>query len=266
MKTSLSHLPPVRRRQYAHAGVLFCTVVGVVYFSALNEYNHLEGFVRLPQSLVWLFRNFVPDGQSWARLPTILQKLNETFFLSVAAASTGACAALLFSILATRRMRVNRFVGVLATAVATISRNVPVAAWAMILLFSFGQNIMTGFFALFLNSFGFLTRSFREAIDESSGDVLEAQRAVGATGLQMVFQGVIPCALPQMISWTLFMIETNIRNAALIGLLTGTGIGFVFLLYYQNLNYGAAGLVVIGLIMVILCIELLSHHIRRAIL
>ncbi len=266
MRDAFLHVPPVRRRQFAHAGVLLCTFIGVVCFSFLNEYNHLEGFIRMPQAIVWLFRNFVPDQRGWTRLPVILQKLNETFFLSVAAASMGACAALLFSILATRRMRVNRFLGIVATAIATISRNVPVAAWAMILLFSFGQNIMTGFFALFLNSFGFLTRSFREVIDETSADVLEAQRAVGATGLQMVFQGVIPCALPQMISWTLFMIETNIRNATLIGLLTGTGIGFVFLLYYQNLNYGAAGLVVVGLIVVILSIELLSHHIRRVIL
>ncbi len=259
-------IPPVRRRQWAHGSLLLVTFAGIIIFSLLNGYNHLEGIAALPRSLAWLFGNFIPDKNALPRLPVILRKLNETFFLSVAAGSTGACMALLFAVLASRLMRINRTVGFLAISLASVCRNVPVAAWAMILLFSFGQNIMTGFFALFLNSFGFLSRSFREVIDESSGDVLESQRAVGATGVQMVFQGIIPCALPQMISWTLFMIETNIRNATLVGLLTGTGIGFLFLLYYQHLNYGSAGLVVVGLIAVILVIELIAHHIRRVIL
>lgn len=52
-------------------------------------------------------------------------------------------------------------------AVASLFRNIPVVAWAFILLFSFKQASAL-FFALFLTSFGYLTRCFLESIDEMS--------------------------------------------------------------------------------------------------
>ena len=51
----------------------------------------------------------------------------------------------------------------------------------MILLFSFGQSSLTGYFALFFGSFGFLTRAFIETIDEVSGSSVEALGATGAS-------------------------------------------------------------------------------------
>ena len=32
----------------------------------------------------------------------------------------------------------------------------------------------------------------------------------------------------------LYMVETNIRDATLVGILTGTGIGFAFNLFYKS--------------------------------
>lgn len=136
----------------------------------------------------------------------------------------------------------------------------------MILLFSFGQSSLTGYFALFFGSFGFLTRAFVETIDEASGGSVEALRATGASYFSIIFQSVIPSSVPQMISWVLFMIETNIRSATLIGLLTGSGIGFTFNLYYKSLNYDIASLVVITIIVAILFIESISNYVRRVIL
>ncbi len=262
----MSPLPdPNSLRCVKRWGALLATVAAVVFFSFYNGFNHLDGMLNTPRALYWLATNFLPTAESWADSPYILRKLIETVFLSIAAATTAACFALFAAILASYSMRLNTPLATLASLAASVTRNIPLAAWAMILLFSFGQNVLTGYFALFLNSFGFLTRAFREVINESSSEVVEAQRAVGGSWMQIVFQGVIPNTLPQMISWTLFMIETNIRHAALVGLLTGTGIGFVFMLYYQNLNYGSAGLVVLGLVVTILGIEGISSNIRRKI-
>ena len=62
------------------------------------------------------------------------------------------------------------------------------------------------------------------------------------------------------------MIETNIRSSTLIGMLTGTGIGFIFDLYYKNMNYHVASLVVVLIIITVIVIEILSNKIRRVIL
>jgi phosphonate transport system permease protein len=133
-------------------------------------------------------------------------------------------------------------------------------------LFSFGQNILTGFFALFFATFGMLTRAFIETIDEVSADCVEALHATGATYMQTVFQGIIPSSMPEIISWILYMIETNIRTSTLIGILTATGIGYLFDLYYKRLDYGSASLVVISIVVLVIIIEIISNQIRKAIM
>ena len=107
---------------------------------------------------------------------------------------------------------------------------------------------------------------FVETIDEVSASCVEALRATGATYLQTVFQGIIPSALPEIISWVLYMIEFNIRDSTLIGLITATGIGALFDLYYKRLDYGSAGLVVICVVVLVIIIETTSNKIRKVIM
>jgi phosphonate transport system permease protein len=57
--------------------------------------------------------------------------------------------------------------------------------------------------------------------------------------------------------------EMNIRNATLVGILTGTGIGFTFNLYYKSMNYDDASLVVLTIVVAILLIEFISNTVRK---
>jgi phosphonate transport system permease protein len=100
----------------------------------------------------------------------------------------------------------------------------------------------------------------------SAADTVEALRATGARYGAIISQSVIPACLPQLISWLLYMIETNIRSATLVGILTGTGIGFLFDLYFKNFSYGSASLVVLVTVVTVILIEVLSNAIRRTIL
>jgi phosphonate ABC transporter permease subunit PhnE len=248
--------------------LLFLSILAAVTILAIiiTEYNVVKGFSSLPKAVEWGLVNFYPTQESLTKLPAILDKLIETLLVSIAATTTGAVIALLFALLGSNTTRVNAFFGGISRGIATIFRNIDVAAWAMILLFSFGQSSLTGYFALFFGSFGFLTRAFVETIDEVSGGSVEALQATGAGYFSIIFQSVIPASLPQMISWILFMIETNIRSATLIGLLTGSGIGFTFNLYYKSLHYDVASLVVVVIIAAILFIESVSNYVRRAVL
>ncbi|WP_373232386.1 PhnE/PtxC family ABC transporter permease [Cohnella sp.] len=243
-----------------------CILLLTVLFITLTEYNVMKGFTSIPKAVTWSITNFYPNEKSLEKLPSILDKLIETVLISIASATVASLFAGFFAIMGANTTKVNRVFAVLSRGIATIFRNIDVAAWALILLFAFGQSALTGYFALFFVSFGFLTRVFMETIDEASTDSVEALRAAGAGYFAIIFQSVIPSCISQMISWILFVIETNIRNATLIGILTGTGIGFAFDLYYKSLNYHAASLVVILTIIAIFTIESLSNYIRRVIL
>lgn len=105
-----------------------------------------------------------------------------------------------------------------------------------------------------------------ETIDEVGNNSIEALQAVGGSYFHIVFQAVLPESMPQMISWLLFMIETNIRDATLVGVLTGTGIGFSFQLYYSSFDYHAASLVVVFIVITVIFIEFVSNYVRRVIL
>ena len=62
------------------------------------------------------------------------------------------------------------------------------------------------------------------------------------------------------------MIETNIRSSTLIGMLTATGIGYLFDLYYKRMDYGSASLVVIAIVILVIAIEIISNRIRKVIM
>ncbi|MBA2938787.1 ABC transporter permease subunit [Paenibacillus sp. CGMCC 1.16610] len=248
--------------------LLFCglllalTVIAVL----ITNYNVIKGFTSIPKAAEWAFNNFYPDEKALKRLPVIISSLTETVLVSIAATTVAALFALMFAIAGSHTTGTGGVLGFVSRSIATVFRNIDVAAWSMILLISFGQNVLTGYFALFFGSFGFLTRAFTESIDEVSSSSVEALKSTGAGYFSIICQSVIPSCIPQLISWILFMMETNIRQATLIGILTGTGIGFLFSLYYKSLNYSAASLIVIVLVLAIFSIEAISNYLRKVIL
>jgi len=250
------------------AWVIFCAALILAVgwgASIITNFDPIRGIESLPRAIGWAFANFYPNASAMERLPQILPRLLDTIFISVAAAASGALAAIVFAVLGSETTKVNRFFSVICRFIATLFRNIDVSVWSLVLLFSFGQNEVTGFMALFFASFGFLTRAFMETIDEVSGSSIEALRASGAGYLAVICRSVIPSSSPQMMSWLLYMLETNVRSAVLVGLLTGTGIGFSFDLYYKSLNYSSASLVVILIVLTIVLIEFISNTVRKAV-
>jgi len=245
----------------------FLGIAALFIISAVvTNYDVIKGFESIPQAVSWMTKNLVPNENSWEKLPNILKKLVETTLVSVAVTVCSAICAFFFSLLGTKTTKVNPRIGRITRIIAAFFRNVPDVVWVMLLLFSFGQNILTGFFALFFYTFGMLTRTFIETIDEVSASCVEALHATGATPLQTVFQGIVPSSIPEIISWVLYMIEHNIRTSMFIGMLTATGIGYLFDMYYKRMDFGAASLAAISIVAIVIIIELTSNKIRKVIM
>ncbi len=254
------------RRKRMYTLVLFTVLLLFFLASYLTEYDVAAGITSFPKAVLWVVTNLVPDEKSLTRLPRILDRLFDTVLLSVAVTVVAAIFAFFFSLMGSKTTKINGILARIVRIIAAFFRNVPDVVWAILLLFSFGQNILTGFFALFFTTFGMLTRTFIETIDEVSADCVEALHASGATYMQTVFQGIVPSSLSEIITWVLFMIETNIRSSTLIGILTATGIGYMFDLYYKRLDYASASLVILSIVIVVIVLENISSKIRKAIL
>jgi phosphonate transport system permease protein len=255
----------VKRR---NDGLLLFAVLGALTVGSIviTQYDVATGFTSIGKALVWGAINFYPNAHALMKLPDMAEKLWETVLMSVAATTIAGIFALILAMVGSRTTRINSFFSILARGLASVLRNIPLVAWALILMLAFSQSLLTGYLALFFGSLGFLTRAFIETVDEVSIHAVEALRATGAGYPSIIFQAVLPSSLPQLISWLLFMIDTNIREATLVGVLTGTGIGFSFDLYYKNFQFHEASLVVILIVITIIAVEMISNYIRRIIL
>ena len=140
--------------------VLLLIIVFCIISSKITDFNSLKGLLSIPDAFLWMITNFIPEANSFWKLPNILNKLIETILLSVAATTVAAGFALFFGVMGSKVTKVNGIISTVSRFIASVSRNVPDAVWAMIFLLSFGQNVLTGYFALFFVSFGVLTRAF----------------------------------------------------------------------------------------------------------
>ncbi|KGA99028.1 phosphonate ABC transporter permease [Alkalihalobacillus alcalophilus ATCC 27647 = CGMCC 1.3604] len=256
----------IRKRKWQGSLIFFAVILISYASSVVTNFDLIDGVATLPAAFQWIVSNLMITADAFEKLPGIMDKLIETIFMSIAATTIAALVSIFLGCMGSKTTRTNGALSVFARFIASASRNIPVVAWALILLISFGQNSMTGFLALFVGTVGFLTRAFIEAIDEADQSAFEALQASGATYFQIVSKAVLPQCLPQMISWTLFMVETNIRSATLVGILTGTGIGYTFDLYYKMLDYEAVALITMTIVIAVIMIELASNQIRKVIL
>ena len=255
-----------QKRKITYTLVFLSLILIFCGASLVTQFHLAEGIQSFPAALHWIFSNLIPDETAMERLPKILDKLVETALLSVAVTVLAGICAFFFSLLGSGITKIHWSINRLVRIVAAFFRNVPDVVWAMLLMFSFGQNILTGFFALFFTTFGLLTRAFIETIDEVSSNCVEALEDTGGRFIHVVFQGILPSSLPGVITWVLYMIETNIRSSTLIGILTATGIGYLFDLYYKRLDFSSASLVVLSIVVLVLVIEGVSNKIRKVIL
>lgn len=266
MKGSIEVRKAFRRRNLAALGCFALLAVLTLGSSIVTSFDWPASLRAFPKAIGWMAANFIPNDRALRNAPKIALKLAETVLVSIMATVIAAACAFAMAILGSKTTRPHPLVSGIVRLIASLCRNIPVVAWAMILLLSFGQNILTGLISLFIGTFGFLTRAFMETVDEAAESSVEALRASGAPWLATVTQAVVPSIMPQVASWMLYMVETNIRDATLVGILTGTGIGFLFDLYYKSLNFPSAAFVVLCIVAVVILIETGSNALRRVIL
>lgn len=254
------------KKRLIQSGVL--ALVGAIYVVGcyILKFDTFEGAMSIPKAFQWLAVNFMPTQNSISYLPQIISKLISTVLMSIASVVVAAVIAIFFAILGSKATGINKFMQIFVRGIASFFRNIPLVAWAMILLFSFKQIDFTGFLALLLMTIGFLIRAFMEIIEDEAGEAMLALKATGASYFQAIFQAVIPQIIPSLISWILYMIENNVRDATLVGILTGTGIGFIFDMYYKSFRFDAAGMTVLAIIVVVIAWETLSNQNRKVIL
>ncbi|AVK61926.1 phosphonate ABC transporter, permease protein PhnE [Lactobacillus sp. CBA3605] len=266
MKTNFQSPQQFFRQRRLRLFVVLLILIGIYVASvAIVNFQTMTSLAQVPAGLIWLFKNFVPTASSISYLGPILYQLWRTLIVAISSTVCASLFALILAVLGAKTTSPASGLRLAIRLIASLLRNIPVVAWSMILLFSFKQSDLTGFLALFFMTLGYLIRAFTETIEDLNAEKLQALQAVGANYFQCVFCGVLPEVASTLTSWVLYMIENNLRDATLVGILTGTGIGFLFNHYFKSFRYDAAGLIVLLIAVLVILLELTSTQIRRAI-
>ena len=106
-----------------------------------------------------------------------------------------------------------------------VLRGVPDFAWALLLANFCGIGTPTGVFAIAISVAGILGKVLSEQWDNQEGARYAFLQSTGATPLQTFLFGIQPLSARAMLSFVLMRTECAIRNASVIGVIAGGGLG-----------------------------------------
>ena len=154
----------------------------------------------------------------------------------------------------------------LARLMMTLSRSIHEIVWALFFVAVVGLGAMAGIFALAMRSVGFIAKMSAEAIEDIDPGPVEAIRAVGGNGFQVLLYAILPQVLPQILGVIVFEWEINIRRSAILGLVGAGGLGLMFFRQMNTFNFPGVTTVIIAILGIIVIGEVVSHFARRSVI
>lgn len=154
----------------------------------------------------------------------------------------------------------------LALLIIVSSRSINSLIWALLLVTILGPGILAGILAIALRSIGFIGKLLYEAIEEIDESQVEAVRATGASGAQIIDYAIVPQILPAFAGITVFRWDINIRESTILGLVGAGGIGLQLQSSLNTLAWSQVSVIFILILATVVVSEWVSAKVRHAII
>jgi phosphonate transport system permease protein len=206
-------------------------------------------------------RGFAPPDVTPAFLRKTLVATLETLSMSALGTAIAALFGLMLALPAGGRF--GQFARGATRLVLNVSRSIPELVWAAILLIAAGLGPFAGTLALAFHTSGVLGRLFADALENSSPLPETALRINGARPLAAFFYATLPQTLPQMMSYTLYRWENNIRAAAILGVVGAGGLGQMLKYHLSLFQMHQAATVILAMLVLVALVDAISFILRR---
>lgn len=245
--------PILRYAIYGGVALYLVVAFGTV---ELNWARMSEGVVRAGR----LFAGFLqPDFTS--RWDDIQAGLLESLTMTVTSTIVGIILSVPFGIGAARNIAPLP-VYAFCRAFIAVARSLQEVIIAIFLVVLFGFGPFAGFLTLAFATIGFLAKLLAEDIEDIDPAPLEAIRATGAGWWQVLVYAVLPQVAPRLIGLSMYRVDINFRESAVVGIVGAGGIGATLNTAMDRYEFDSAAAILLVIIAIVLACEYASGFIR----
>ena len=224
-----------------------------------------------PASLVrtkeFIFGFLPPDTSLglWTRLAT---GALETLSMAFAGTAMACIAALLISYIVFvikrgKRTVVGSFFMACLQAVLIVLRSIPELVWAMLLIIVAGIGPFTGTLALFLATVGVLSRLYGECLENQDAAGLDNLIGNGSPRLIAPLWSTLIQARSQLLSYSLYRWEHNLRAATLMGVVGAGGVGQELYLRLSVFQFDKVAACIMVIVLMVALADTISQYLRH---
>jgi phosphonate transport system permease protein len=263
MSQSPMPLPAKPRAAYRGLGWLAILAIAALVIASFATLNLRWAEFLAPDALAKMGAfglSFFPPETSTAFLGKTLQATLETFAMSLLGTVLAAAAGLALALPAASR---NPAARVPTRWLLNALRSVPELVWAALLLISAGLGPFPGTLALALHTSGVLGRLFAESIQNADPGPAFALRARGIHGVRLFAYTTLPQITPQLLSYSLYRWENNIRAAAVLGVVGAGGLGQMLSYHLGLFQMHETCTVLLAMMALVAAVDALSYAARR---
>lgn len=156
-----------------------------------------------------------------------------------------------------------KFVYYVCRAIIAISRSLQEIIIAILFVAMFGFGPFAGFLTLSFATIGFMAKLLAEDIEDIDESQTEAIRATGSSWFQLINYAVQPQVMPRLIGLSLYRLDINFRESAVIGIVGAGGIGATLNTAIDRYEFDSAGAILLIIIFIVMITEYSSGYVRR---
>jgi phosphonate transport system permease protein len=202
---------------------------------------------------------FPPDTSF---LDVILVPLRDTVYISLLGTVFGGIIGAVGTMLCNGYVNQWKVVRIALKAAVHVFRCIPVLILALLCTFVFGLGMWSGIIAVTLSTGAVLSRLGYEDSENADLHAARVLEYAGAGRLKAWWVSVWKQILPGYLANLLYLLESNVRNAAMLGFVGAGGIGLLLNEKLAWREYSKVGMILCVLYLVVLATESLSGFLR----
>jgi len=202
----------------------------------------------------------------WGYVPRLLEKMLETIEITFLATAIALVISLPLGVLAARNATPHPVIYRVTRDLLSMMRALPELVWALVFVSAVGLGPLPGVMALAFVTVGFMSKFFAEAIEVVDEKAVEGVRAHGAGWLQVRLFAMLPQALPDFVGTVMYILDHNLRAAAILGMVGAGGIGYELVMSMRLFQYNHLLLLALSIYLVVTVLDRSSDYLRSRII